>query len=155
MKAGLVALLLLAMFGCSQSTGPDGSEPGENGEAVSAASCVKLYSPSNLKEQTFAFDGTITTLRYPPKSASSEGADEDFGSATFKVHGWYKGGSEGEVSLDAGVPLGAITSADFPSLEVGKRYLVSGEEKTTMHACGFTREHSDADGQVWKDAFGS
>lgn len=153
MKRGLVSTLLVALVaaGCSQPSEPDAGPEAETGGGLGTASCVKIYSPESLKEQEFAFDGSVKSIRLPAEY-QPEGDTEDFGSATFTVQTWFKGGQGAEVTLKAGVPLGAVSSVDFPELLEGARYLVSGVENF-MHGCGFTKVHSETEAGVWKDAF--
>lgn len=141
----IACVMAILAAGCAT---PDPAATETSGEAMSA-SCIKTYSPENLATQEYAFDGVVTELR-----EESGGEDSGFGEIDFKVNLWFKGGSENSVTLKAPVPAsdGAISLVDFPSIEKGGRYLVSGEAGFA-HACGFTRTYNDADAQVWEDAF--
>ena len=158
MKRRLV-LTLLAVFvaaACSQPKHDPRHREEKDPGPVAAASCVKLYSPEALKAQEFAFEGTVKSITFPNENLP-EADPEDSVSATFTVQTWFKGGPEAggadtKVTLKAPVPFSAVSSIDFPELREGDRYLVSGAENF-MHACGFTKVHSETEVEVWNEAF--
>ncbi len=158
MKRYFISTLLFALvaIACSQTSEPDpGKREESGGGPVAAGMCVQM-SPEALKEQEFAFDGTVKSITLPNENLP-EGDPEDSVSATFTVQTWFKGGpgaggADTEVTLNAPVPFSAVSSIDFPELREGDRYLVSGAENF-MHGCGFTKVHSETEVEVWKEAF--
>lgn len=166
-KAGWMLLLTLAMAACSGSNTPavmdpevtestisDEAQGAGSGAAASSASCVEMYSPESLKNREFALDGTVksvvagnlpgeTNEQVPPESM-----------VTFQVNRWYKGGSGGEAVLKSSTPGSpVISSTEGLSLEVGKRYLVSGDGGF-IWSCGFSTAFSEATEMEWRMALG-
>lgn len=141
---GALILLLARCQAQDEATrGLTDSDEGANSVGSgSSASCLKQYSPESLHTQGFAFDGVVVAFQ------------ADSGDIEFKVNQWFKGSAKESVNVKAPVPLGeeVVSSADFPRIEKGERYLVSGEEGFA-HACGFTRVHTQADAQIWQDTF--
>jgi len=114
--------------------------PPASGGPVSA-SCVELYSLPTLAKRSWAFDGTVSAIS----------GDQ----ATFTVNTWFRGGSSNSVSLTAtGMTGASITSAGGPTLVVGQRFLVAGEE-TFAWPCGFTQPYDAAVAAQWADALKS
>lgn len=138
MKKRIVWLSMVAVLiaGC----GREQTEPYADSGAVSGASCVKVFSPENLTAQEFAFDGVVAGVV----------GDE----IEFTVNTWFKGPGTASIKLKAPVPLepGSVTSTDFPSINKGDRYLVSGEEEFA-HPCGFTKVYTETDAAEWQDSF--
>lgn len=166
-----MVLLTLTMGACSNSQTPStdtlGSNdavPGESGDSTdpavtsagggtSAASCVEQYSPETLKNRELALDGVVTKVTSGTAPAQSdEEIFTDDSSVTFRVNKWFKGGSGEEVTLKSTIALSpVISSTQGPSIEVGKRYLVSGDGGF-MWSCGFSTDFSEAAEAQWKMA---
>ncbi|MEO7803306.1 MAG: hypothetical protein ABIS18_02410 [Actinomycetota bacterium] len=120
--------------GCNRDAAP------EKPKVPNSASCVQGFSPENLKTQEFAFDGVVAAVE----------ADE----IEFKVNTWFKGPSTDSMTVKAPIPLeaGSVTSTDFPSINKGDRYLVSGEGGFA-HPCGFTKVYTADEASIWQSAF--
>jgi hypothetical protein len=151
---GLVLLLLVA--GCRQPPKQDESSVGQSGGMV-AGSCVERYSADSLSARQYALDGVVTQIETQPQMGRPEGPGlpppQSFGSeVTLEVHHWYKGGAGATVTLKTSIAVEKMTSVDFPTLGVGDRYLVSGDG-AFVWGCGFTREYSSEEAQVWAEAF--
>lgn len=111
--------------------------PGSS-SSVGSASCVEPYSPATLSRRTFAFDGTLTAVAGD--------------SVTFKVTQRFRGTPADEVTLTAmGMTGTTITSAGGPTLVVGDRYLVAGDDQFVW-ACGFTQPYDASVAAAWMKA---
>ena len=109
------------------SAAPSG--PGGN------AACVEQYSPATLANREWAFDGTVTEIL----------GDE----VTFAVNSAFRGGSSAFVTLQAAGMTGtSVTSAGGPTLIVGQRYLVAGEDDFVW-GCGFTQPYHATVAAEW------
>lgn len=162
-----MVLVMLTMAACSGSAAPgskpNGSASGDTGRgpavsggaATSAGSCVEQYSPETLKNRQLALDGVVTRIvagNLPAEAGEQVLSDESV--VTLRVNKWYKGGSANEITLKSSIPLTpVISSTQGPSLEVGKRYLVSGDAGF-MWSCGFSTAFSDAKAAEWAAALG-
>src|SRR4051794_33074452 len=120
-----LAIALVAVVGLAvlrPSTSPVASlTPGTTATESSPADypglglCVEQYGPQTLGRRSIAFDGTVKAIK---------GVD-----ATFHVNTPYRGVHTDTITLDAtGMTSGTITLDSGPTLVVGKRYLVSGED---------------------------
>jgi len=104
-----------------------------------AASCVEQYTVATLRNRTIAFDGTVTSVR---------GNDVEF-----TVNKAFRGVSTSDVTLTAeGMTGTTITSVGGPTLRVGDRYLVAGEDHFAW-ACGFTQSYDPAVADQWASTF--
>lgn len=164
LKARWMVLLIFAMAACSGNS-PSGIDPGKSentapaesegvggGPANSSASCVELYSPETLKNRQIALDGVVKSV--VSGNLPGEGAEPapPVSLVTFQVNKWYKGGSGSEAVLKSSTPSSpAISSAGNLSLEVGKRYLVSGDGGFAW-SCGFSTPFSEATEMEWSTA---
>ena len=111
--------------------------PGSS-SSVGSASCVEQYSPATLSRRTFAFDGTLTAVAGD--------------SVTFTVTQRFRGTPADEVTLTAmGMTGTTITSAGGPTLVVGDRYLVAGDDQFVW-ACGFTQPYDASVAAAWMKA---
>jgi hypothetical protein len=105
---------------------------------VTTGRCVETYTLATLANRSWAFDGTVTSI-------SGD-------SVTFKVNQRFRGAGADAVTLTAtGMTGTSITSAGGPSLVVGGRYLVAGEENFAW-ACGFTQPYDPAVAAQWAEA---
>lgn len=170
-KILFMVLLTLTMAACASSPtrstdalgnsdavseeGDDTTDPAVTSAdgGTSAGSCVEKYSPETLRNREVALDGVITRVASETAPAQSEKEIlTDNSAVTFRVNKWFKGGSGGEVTLKSSIPLSpVISSAQAPSIEVGKRYLVSGDGGF-MWSCGFSTDFSEAAEMQWKMA---
>jgi hypothetical protein len=101
-------------------------------------SCVETFSPATLAARDFAFDGTVTAVN---------GDD-----VTFAVNDAFTGELDASVTLRAvGMAGASVTSVGGPTLTVGSRYLVAGDDGFAW-ACGFTRPYSEASAAEWAEA---
>lgn len=117
---------------------PPGAGPDPSG-GTNIGSCVEQYSLANLTRRAFAFDGTVTAIAGD--------------AVTFAIGTSYRGVLGDTVTLTAtGMTGVSITSAAGPTLEVGERYLVSGEERFAW-GCGFTQPYDPAVAAEWAAAF--
>lgn len=117
---------------------PAGSPTAPAGGGGGLASCVEQYSIDTLKKRQFAFDGTVASIA----------GDE----VTFGVNKSYKGNTGDRVTLTAtGMTGTTITSAGGPTLAVGKRYLVAGEDHFAW-GCGFTQDYDAGVAASWASA---
>ena len=118
--------------GASATVAPDSREPG------GAASCAFPYDLATLAERSWAFDGTVVAI---------VGNQVEFDVVT-----WYRGSAAPSVTLTVFGGSGTgVTSEYGPLLEVGGRYLVSGEEHW-LWGCGFTRPYDEATATLWDGA---
>lgn len=158
-----MVLLTLTMAACanSQNNGAASGEGTESpdqavtsaGRGTSAASCVEQYSPETLKNREIALDGVVTKVsgRTAPAETNEEIVTDDR-AVTFRVNKWFKGGSGDEVTLKSSIPLSpVISSTQGPSIEVGQRYLVSGDGGF-LWSCGFSVAFTQAAEAQWKMA---
>lgn len=131
--AAAVALaLVLGGPGKAPVVGPGGSIP------PVAASCVEPYSRTALANRDFAFDGVVTAI--------------DGDRVTFAIGRSFRGSSDPTITLDApGMNGTSITSAGGPSLVVGSRYLVAGDDNFAW-ACGYTQPFDEAVAAEWSAA---
>lgn len=131
--AAAVALALaLGGPGNAPDAGPGDSMP------PGAASCVEPYSRTALAKRDFAFDGTVTAI--------------DGDRVTFAIGRSFHGAADATMTLDApGMSGASITSAGGPSLVVGSRYLVAGDDRFAW-ACGYTQPYDDAVAAEWAAA---
>lgn len=124
--------LALGGRGNSPVVGPGGSIP------PGTAACVEPYSRTALAHRDFAFDGTVTAI--------------DGDRVTFAIGRSFRGASDPTITLDApGMSGTSITSAGGPSLIVGSRYLVAGDDHFAW-ACGYTQPFDDAVAAEWAAA---
>ena len=113
-----------------------------------AGSCAFFFEDATLLQRDRAFDGVITNIE---ENVQGPGGIS-YPKVTFEVTTWYKGGDSATVDLLAsGLAYGDRTS-DTPVLQIGERYLVSGDAEFAW-GCGFTRTHSDAEADRWQALF--
>ena len=124
--------------GSSTTATPDvaGTQDTELGGGF-AALCVELYSPETLRNRQFAFDGTVESI---------SGTN-----ATFSVNRAYKGDVGDTITLEAGGMLAITSVNEEGTLEVGGRYLVSGDD-TFLWTCGFSQPYSEELAGEWEAA---
>lgn len=128
--AGIAALALLLNPG---SGAPDPT----NDPGTGIGSCVETYSPETLASRAFAFDGTVTAI--------------DGDSVTFTVNEAFRGDLGDSITLKAAGMTGtSVTSAGGPTLTVGERYLVAGDDQFVW-ACGFTQPYDEAVAGEWAE----
>lgn len=118
------------------------------------ARCVETFSPSNLAQRGFAFDGTVTQVsKSPPDS-------DLYVDVTFSIHEWYRPDGPSELTIEM-VRADAAASVEGASYEVGSRLLVSGESRwgesglrdLIAWGCGFSQIYSTEQATVWRSAF--
>lgn len=128
--AGIAALAL--------ALNPGGTPAPSGGPGPAIGSCVETYSANTLANRDFAFDGTVTAI--------------DGDQVTFAVNERFAGSASDQVSLTAtGMTGTSVTSAGGPTLSVGERYLVAGDD-TFAWACGFTQAYDPAVAAEWASA---
>jgi hypothetical protein len=113
--------------------------PSEN-PGTGIGSCVQTYSLDALANRDFAFDGTVAAIA----------GDQ----VTFTINDIFKGEhvAGGSVTLTAtGMSGTSITSAGGPTLTVGERYLVAGDDEFVW-ACGFTQPYGEEVAADWAEA---
>lgn len=134
--AAAAVALALTFGGRGQApvTGPGGSI------APGAATCVEPYTKAALANRAFAFDGTVSAI--------------DGERVTFSIGRSFKGASGATITLDAqGMTGTTITSAGGPTLAVGGRFLVAGDDRFAW-GCGYTQPYDDAVAAEWVAALG-
>ncbi|MDL2335741.1 MAG: hypothetical protein QFC55_06905 [Chloroflexota bacterium] len=100
---------------------------------------MEHYSLATLAKRTIAFDGTVTAVR---------GIEVEF-----QVNQAFDGVSGNDVTLTAeGMTGTTIKSAGGPTLRVGDRYLVAGEDHFAW-PCGFTQPYDAAVAAQWVSTF--
>ncbi|WP_040339553.1 hypothetical protein [Candidatus Blastococcus massiliensis] len=123
-----------------------------------AASCPE-YSPALVAQQDFALDGTVTEIgapRFGPEPAGS--APDTYLEVTFRVHGWYRGGTGETVSLHLENPYTQLPEGSPDTYFVGTRLLVSGVASEIEgqgligQGCGFTRYFDAQTAAEWAAA---
>lgn len=134
-----------------------------------ALRCVESYNLQTLQNRAFAFDGTVVSIgpeRY--NRVAGPAGDPGYLGVTFKVNGWFRGGSQATVTVDMLSPTkelindGSISSQKA-SYGIGSRLLVSGEPRwgglplqdPVGWACGFTRYYDQQTADSWRHAFAS
>lgn len=132
--AGALALVIVAGRGAGPRVVPGGSS------GIGLASCVEQYTPQNVANRAFAFDGTVSAIA----------GDR----VTFTVGQAFRGVANSTITLDApGMTGTTVTSAGGPNLTVGQRYLVAGDDRFVW-ACGFTQPYDAAVAAQWAAAVG-
>ena len=130
---GAAAALAVGVFVSRGASPTPSADPG-----VGIGSCVETYSAAAVASRDFAFDGTV---------AGIEGDD-----VTFTVNEAFSGDLGSSITLNAAGMTGtSVTSAGGPSLAVGGRYLVAGDD-TFVWACGFTQPYDAGVAAEWKAA---
>lgn len=134
--AGAIAIAVAMLGrGTTPGLGPDPSGPPQVG------ACVEIYSLETLPHRIYAFDGTV---------ASITGEE-----VKFRVNQAFRGVGVAEVTLTAtGMTGTAITPGEGPSLSVGERYLVAGDDRFVW-GCGFTQPYDTAVAASWANVLGS
>ncbi|MBU1494249.1 MAG: hypothetical protein KJ956_09800 [Actinobacteria bacterium] len=104
--------------------------------------CIE-YTEEMLRDQQFAFDGTLI-------SATENGSE-----VVFEVHQWFKGGDAAQVTLGAEGLIGPTSIAlTGPGLTVGERYLASGSDGFVW-ACGYSVTYDTGVAAHWAELFGA
>ncbi|GIE85307.1 hypothetical protein [Actinoplanes regularis] len=130
--------------------------------------CARTYSPAEVAELPFSFDGTVVAIASP-----SEGYRYQ---VTFEVHQWFRGGGGDRVTVTMRSPSSAYFAhfgRDDAGYELGTRLLVSAYpeprpeqdrqrqvrrplEDLNLHAVwgcgGFTRPYDPQDAALWAEA---
>jgi hypothetical protein len=136
--AAVAAIAIAVLVSGRIGPSPIGPTPST---AIGSAMCVEPYAgPASIAGRTLAFDGTVTAIA----------GDR----VTFTVHQAWRGATEATITVEAAGMTGtAITSAGGPTLTVGQRYLVAGDDRFAW-ACGYTLPY-DADlAAAWAAAAG-
>jgi hypothetical protein len=131
--AGTLAGLAIVVALLGSPSAPGVISGPSTGPQVGA--CVETYSLETLRNRSFAFDGTVAAVT----------GDQ----VTFRVTDAFRGATSGEVTLTAtGMTGTAITPGGGPTLVVGGRYLVAGDDRFVW-ACGFTQPYDPAVAADW------
>ena len=134
----LAAALALAVIALPRGAAPGADPSPSETPGGGIGMCVEQYSPETLPNRDFAFDGTVTAID----------ADE----VTFTVNEAFAGDLGAQVTLTASGMTGtSITSLDGPTLSIGGRYLVSGDDEFVWN-CGFTAEYEAGLAAEWAAA---
>ncbi|MEO8274107.1 MAG: hypothetical protein ABI620_08570 [Chloroflexota bacterium] len=133
---GVLAVIALA------TSGIPGGGPGPGGSGgLGIGFCVEQYGETALARRSVAFDGTVVAV-----------AGDD---VTFDVNRGYRGASTTSITLAApGMTGPAVTPGGGPSFEVGRRYLVAGEDHFAW-ACGFSQAYAPDVAADWARVFGT
>ena len=146
----------------ADSPSPSPSATQGHGPLASSAavSCVKEYSPREVAQRSFAFDGVVTEIG--PGTTNREGGGQlRLSSVTFAVNEWFSGGSTETVTVQMLPPTPDGMSAETgQSYDVGSRLLVSGEPRwgdpdpltdaIASDTCGFTRYWDPETADAWR-----
>lgn len=135
----------------TEGTSRSGPLPG------SAVSCVEQYSPREVMDRAFAFDGTVAAIG-PGNTDRGDEGDLGYAGVTFEVHEWFRGGDTPTITIDLEPP--GATVEGRPAYDVGTRLLVSGEHRWGGSSdadllgwgCGFTRYHDPVTAEAWRRA---
>jgi len=127
---------------------------GSGSTTSSSASCVEAFSLENLKQRSFAVDGTVISV------------SGDI--ATVQVNKWFRGtppaSAEGNaltMDVSALAETGDTSSVTDADLHRGVRILFSGEPAASRGSpllawgCGFTRPYSATEATRWGQALRS
>jgi hypothetical protein len=135
---GLAAAAVAGVAALALTLNPGGGPAPSDDPGTGIGSCVETYSPEALANRDFAFVGTVSAID----------ADE----VTFDVAESFIGDVAGSITLTApGMTGTSVTSAGGPSLAVGERYLVAGDD-TFVWACGFTQPYDEGVAAEWAAA---
>lgn len=139
--AGVAAAAVASVAAAALLLNPGTPAPAPSDDpGTGIGSCVEVYSPEAVASRDFAFDGTLTAIV----------GDQ----ATFMVNEAFSGEpqSGSAVTLTAsGMSGTSISSAGGPTLTVGERYLVAGDD-TFVWACGFTQPYDESVAAQWSEA---
>jgi hypothetical protein len=144
MVAAAAAAFALVLFvgrpGAAPGLAPGSTVPGSS-VGTGTMSCIEPYAgPASAARRGLAFDGTVTAL--------------SGNTATFTVNKAYRGPKTSTVTLDAeGMTGTTVTSAGGPTLIVGQRYLVAGEDHWVW-SCGYTQPYDAGVAAAWQAAIG-
>lgn len=145
--ATVAGLVLLAVGGYWLAGADDADDP-DASQSEAAPTVTRLDAPTAagrcmvitadlLRNQTLAFDGSVTGI-----------AD---GVATLEVTTWYAGGDTDVVEVNA--PAADLTTViGTPQFEVGERYLVAATDEKVA-ACGMSATYSDELAALYTEAF--
>lgn len=151
------------------SQGPGNSRAGAVPLGNASPSCVESYTLQTLREQAFAFDGTVLSLG-AGRSDRAPGLTDDPGyiGVTFTVTEWFRGGNARQITVNMLPPTttptatseGEGNSVGGPSYGVGSRLLVSGGPRwggpplqdPVAAVCGFTRYYQQQTAAAWRQA---
>jgi hypothetical protein len=151
--AGVLAVGAISAVLLRGDPSSDGPRSPSRGGGTALGSCVEQFSVETLARRDFAFDGTITEV-LPPEDPEAQGpaaATE----VVFDVHRWYKGGVGDSITLKTYELPGAISSMEGSlDLSVGSRLLASGDD-VFLWSCGFSMPYSEANAQIYQEAFGA
>lgn len=154
--AAAVAVVVLAGAASRSLWQPDTatqhSAAGSGSTTSSSASCVEAFSLENLKQRSFAVDGTVVSV------------SGDI--ATVQVNKWFHGTppASSEVhpltmDVSALAETGDTSSLTDAGVQPGARILFSGEPAASRAAapllawgCGFTRPYSATEATRWAQA---
>lgn len=154
--AAAVAVAVLAgvtSLGLRQpDTATQHSAAGSGSTTSSSASCVEAFSLENLKQRSFAVDGTVMSV------------SGDI--VTVQVNKWFHGtppasaaGNALRMDVSALAETGDTSSVTDADLHPGVRILFSGEPAASREAapllawgCGFTRPYSATEATRWAQA---
>ena len=135
--AGFAAAGALAL-GAIQLANPPASDPvgGDGADGGGATAMCIQYTTDILLERQFAFDGTVIAI--------------NGNQARFTVNTVFWGVTGSSITLTSDQMTGPIQVGldGGPQLQVGSRYLVSGDDIYAW-ACGYTQEYIDAAAAEW------
>jgi hypothetical protein len=128
-----------------------------------SASCAFTYSPEQLKQRDFAFDGTVVAIE-KPSAAYGRHVQLSNLVVTFTVNEWFKpgGGGQTKVLLPANPGHRGDYAYGFP-YEVGSRLLITGAVNPDMAsalvnqlawACHFSRFYDKGSAREWRETLG-
>ena len=98
--------------------------------------CASCTAPICSLERQWAFDGTVTAI--------------NANQVTFTVNTAFWGVTDSTVTVTADqmTPPIQVGLDGGPELQVGSRYLVTGDDQYAW-ACGYTQEYTDAAAAEW------
>jgi hypothetical protein len=131
--ATVAAFAIWAFVARPPSLAPSQDPVGGGAAGGGAAGICLAFSLDELAMRQFAFDGTVTAV--------------DGDQVTFDVTESFIGDLSGSVTLTAPDTSRTALEGGIP-LEVGGRYLVSGDEGIVW-GCGFTQAYDEATAGEW------
>lgn len=143
----------------AEPTLPSTWPPSEPLATSGEASCVEEYSPTNLANRAFAFDGTVVAIREvtePELTGSMVEVD-------FAVNEWFRAGDDEATATVEMFDPESLTSVDQTGLDawtVGTRLLITGEprwggdplDNAVAWYCGFSRTYNPDVAATWRAA---
>lgn len=143
--AAVVAAATIVLPGCTASADK------ERGTPTAIGQCATSYTPEQLTQRAWAFDGTIARF------GTDTSTGRTYRTATFDVRRWLRGASTaGTITVRFDFPAGNTDSAAARDATVGQRFfVVDGTADTPTeplpiaYGCGYTQPWSQETAELW------